>query len=308
MALNFAGWARRQRAGYRLCLIVLAALSGCGGNARKDAPSVGNAAGASMSAAGSSSGAPESIAGASGGGSAASGGGSAASGGGSAASGGGSAASGGGSASAACYWDGQADWSSTHLFDGYAFDPEAGHCRYLKRINSSRTVRFDTLEACSATCDPPSIGQCRVADDCMVERSGCCLCEPVSLVELRAIGRNYADARCESRACSCVPFDGDPQRPYYGARCVNERCQLFDVRETDLLSCESDADCSVRLGLSCCQCGSADVPVAVAVNRQKFAAMSAELLDCAPGQCPQCDERPKWPLAACVEGRCRTLR
>jgi hypothetical protein len=289
---------RRSRGLNRLGLTVLVLLplanGACGGKASRTVPSAVDAAGASSSAAGGSSDRQGATAGASDAGST------------SDAQGGSAGASVGGSPSASCLDSGAPESQSSCDFNGYAFDPGLGYCRFFPSVYCSQTrKRFDTLEACSAACDPPGVGDCRVAADCEVQGQSCCKCEPQDPRLLRAVSRTAADANdCGEIFCSCAPFYGEPERPYYGARCVNQQCELYDVRTTDLSLCNSDADCALREGLQCCQCASAGPWVAV--NPQQFAVMSASFLDCAPGECPDCEHVYSGLLqAVCVEGRCR---
>ena len=191
-------------------------------------------------------------------------------------------------------------------FNGYAFDVASGYCAYFVKSNCAVTSnRFDTLEACIAACDPRGLEHCVGAGDCVVRSVSCCgACEPVKAEDLHALSRNYADVNsCPGVACgACAADDGEPERPYYGARCTNRQCELFDVRNTEIAHCESDSDCVLREGLECCQCASAGPWVAV--NAQLLS--TANFLGCAPGGCPVCEHHaPADDLSAsCVSGRC----
>lgn len=196
--------------------------------------------------------------------------------------------------------------SSSCAFEGFAFDADAERCRYFSTARCEVTKnRFDTLEACVAACDPGGLDRCRVAADCTVRSAGCCrACEPAKREELRAIPIAYADVEtCPDVACgACPPYDGEPERPYYGATCTNQRCELMDVRDTELGTCAADGDCRLRRGLECCECGG-DGPW-VAISNQPLAV--ANLLCGAPLACDQtCDRSPPEDLrASCVAGRC----
>ena len=195
--------------------------------------------------------------------------------------------------------------SSNCDFNAYAFDLASGYCTYFAKSNCALTSnRFDTLEACIAACDPGGLGHCRGASDCVVQSLSCCGgCEPVKVEDLRAISRNYANVNtCPGVACgACPPYDAEPERPYYGARCTNQQCELFDVRNTELVHCENDADCVLREGLECCECATAGPWVALTAQRVS----TLNFLGCAPGSCPMCIHTPAEGLrASCDGGRC----
>lgn len=190
-------------------------------------------------------------------------------------------------------------------FNSYAFDPDAKHCRYFPKSNCAVTGnRFDTLEACVAACDPGGLDRCQLSLDCAVRNTACCGgCEPLKLEDLHAVSTEYADVdTCPGVACgACAPYDGPQERPYYGARCTNQHCELFDVRNTELARCNSDGDCLLREGLECCECASAGPWVAV--NTQRV--LAANFLGCAPGTCPTCEHASRENLrAGCVDGQC----
>ncbi len=277
---------RRQLRALGGPLLLAALIGACGGSARQGAPSLTDTAGASPNDAGSSSvGATAGVAGSEGQGIA------------------GSSSSGG--STPACLDSLAATGLSICDFNHYAFDPASGYCGYLTKAKCGVTSnRFETLEACIAACDPGGLGHCRAAGDCVVRSAACCgECEPVKAEDLRALNRNYADLdTCAGVPCrACAGYDSDSERRYYGARCMNQQCQLFDVRSTEIARCESDGDCVLREGLECCECASAGPWVAISTQT----ILALNFLGCAPGTCPVCDHTPSGDLrASCVDGRC----
>ena len=272
-------------------LILFASLDACAGKAQRDAPSTGDAAGASSSSAGSSTvGATAGVAG-------------------SAEHGAAGSSGSGGSTPTTCLQPVAPTGTSSCDFNSYAFDPDSGYCAYFEKSNCAVTSnRFDTLAACVAACDKAGLLHCQVAGDCVVQNLACCGgCEPVKSQDLLALSRNYADTNtCPAATCSpCPPYDGEPERPYFGAKCSNHQCELFDVRKTELASCEGDADCLLREGLECCECASAGPWVSI--NTQQL--LAANFLGCAPGGCPKCEgHAPSAGLrASCVGGRCAVV-
>lgn len=271
-----AGCAR----GLRLSFFVLAVLSACGGRDTKGSgPSNGgHQGGTAMSGAGADAGPAT----------------------------GGGAGTAGSQQDPPCLEPITANDASSCDFDAYAFDAEAEHCRYFFKARCGVTKnRFDTLDACVAACDPGGLEHCQNSADCVVQGAACCGgCEPVKAEDLRAISRAYAEVQtCPGVQCGpCADHEGPPERPYYGATCANQRCELVDVRETELGSCVADSDCRLRRGLECCECDSSGPWVAVA--NQPLAV--ANLLCGAPVSCDQtCDRTPPEDLqATCFEGRC----
>jgi len=213
---------------------------------------------------------------------------------------------GGASAGHSCLDTVAATATSSCDFNSYAFDPDAERCRYFPKSNCAVTAnRFDTLEACIGACDPGGLDRCQLPGDCVVRTADCCGgCEPVKPKELQALNADYADEdnRCAGGNClACAAYDGSAERPYFGARCVDHRCELFDVRNTELSRCDSDGDCVLREGLECCECASAGPWVAV--NTQIV--LAANFFGCAPGVCPACGHASRENLrASCVAGKC----
>ena len=129
---------------------------------------------------------------------------------------------------------------------------------------------------------------------------------------LRALNRAYADVdSCPGVLCGgCEPYEGAPERPYFGALCKNQRCELFDVREKpELVGCDRDADCRLRQGLGCCEgCGNDGPWIALNEKAQSTNQLASLVCD-VPATCATCDSVPPDDLEPrCIEGRCVVSR
>jgi hypothetical protein len=98
------------------------------------------------------------------------------------------------------------------------------------------------------------------------------------------------------------------ENPNLAATCEAGACAGFDVRqEADLSGCTTEADCTLRYGLGCCEAcqGSEFNLVAVNVNQSAF---SAKMCGSDPVGCPDC--APQYPAnkkAACVANHCQVV-
>jgi len=106
----------------------------------------------------------------------------------------------------------------------------------------------------------------------------------VQAADLRAVnGEWYAQTSpCDvvCGACQEVP-EVDRTSEYFIARCVEQSCQLVDLRD-DYADCTSDDDCFLRDGSSCCEeCDGSDY---IAVSSLAFASELA----CPENICPAC--------------------
>jgi hypothetical protein len=119
---------------------------------------------------------------------------------------------------------------------------------------------------------------------------------------------NYERARgCSGVACGpCPPIDVlQRTSPYFAATCAAGSCRVVDTRQTDVTACTTDSDCTLRLGLNCCEsCGGDNL---LAVNKR--ADLNALLCGDGAGACPPCV--PVYPdefRPACDSGRCLVVR
>jgi hypothetical protein len=99
-------------------------------------------------------------------------------------------------------------------------------------------------------------------------------------------------------ACASAP------NPNLGARCVEGRCQVFDVqRVPEYSSCQSNGDCVLRNGVECCECGGDGW---VAVSRTGGTALVQAM--CAPNSaCAGCAPVPPPALiTTCFQNACST--
>jgi hypothetical protein len=151
-------------------------------------------------------------------------------------------------------------------------------------------------------------GACTAANQCVLATNGCCpSCGEPQQSDFAAVN---ASRLSEFRAAVCpmpVPCPRCAAFPnlYIGARCVNARCESFDVRKVpDFSACTSDADCRLRKGLECCECGAMGEWTAVSVKGQ----MALPDAVCAPGAaCDACAPVPPQSLiAVCNAGHCET--
>jgi hypothetical protein len=81
----------------------------------------------------------------------------------------------------------------------------------------------------------------------------------------------------------------------------------FDLRQTDLGTCEESLDCVLRAGVECCENCSAQPLDFVAIN--KNADETALLCGDTPVDCDACV--PIWPAGItplCVNGSCEVVR
>jgi hypothetical protein len=142
----------------------------------------------------------------------------------------------------------------------------------------------------------------------MVTFTGCCApCEPVNATQFVAVSdpAGYQERKgCGPIACSpCQTSDQGENRRYFGATCNAGYCELFDVRLTDFSRCGSDADCTLRAGLDCCERCDATPEMLIAVNKNS----DVRDLVCGAdaGACPPCVPiYPEGYSAGCNQGVC----
>jgi len=145
--------------------------------------------------------------------------------------------------------------------------------------------------------------QCAQPMDCTLVTQDCCLCGMPELSDFQAVNQKYAaQCSCGGPICDCATA----VNPNLAATCNAGSCEGFDVRQVEAFSgCKVDLDCTLRLGLGCCEgCGSNEWDL-VAVKTDQSALMKA-LCGPQPMPCPACS--PQYPAnkkAACVAGRCQ---
>jgi hypothetical protein len=153
----------------------------------------------------------------------------------------------------------------------------------------------------------PDYAACGPSDECIPVPKGCCEPCSVQLDQFQAIAAKNADIvqktkNCDGVACpGCIGLDlGN-----VAARCVQGRCQLFDVRkEPNVSKCGTDADCVLRYGSRCCwSCTSEDV---IAITKDAEQALRSMVCPAnGPPPCPRCAPQPDPNKTAyCNAGSC----
>jgi hypothetical protein len=118
----------------------------------------------------------------------------------------------------------------------------------------------DDIQACSSN------------TECEVVPGACCNCSSTQVSDYKSINARYATldaARCNGTGCDCPGTAAGLDDPvsYFVATCRAGRCEVVDLRATDITSCKTAADCVLRSGTSCCQ-GCGEDPVAVNVSAE----------------------------------------
>jgi hypothetical protein len=190
-------------------------------------------------------------------------------------------------------------------FPRFYFDAAQGECLpFTYGGCEGNANNFETLDECYAECGGPvsETMRCEIAMDCTVVPTVCCLCGEVARADLLAARRDSAEeilqSNCGAIGCECEAA----APPWAGATCIQGRCVVVDVRETEYTECSLSTDCVLRRGLDCCEnCASdgSDV-IAVRKDRDIGALTCGALVDCAA-----CSTEllPAYD-AVCREGRC----
>jgi len=132
---------------------------------------------------------------------------------------------------------------------------------------------------------------CAFTEDCVVTHPGCCdHCMPASSENMVAVNRaaapEYHASTCGSQlGCTvCVPLPN----PYLHALCVEGRCELFDLFESEIAECTSNEQCELRQA-DCCACGTDASWIAINGDRTE----EYEELMCDPPRiCDACPDPP----------------
>jgi hypothetical protein len=150
-------------------------------------------------------------------------------------------------------------------------------------------------------------GECTGPGQCALAFLTCCapcieygLDDVIPLHEDQ-VGPHYSDMGCDDLP-ACPPCVGPPN-PDLFAYCEGGQCVEADMGVHPLNECAVDADCKLRYGLACCECGAEGLGLtAIPVNAQDDLAA----LVCKPDQgCLEC--APTYPANAspfCDAGRC----
>ena len=148
------------------------------------------------------------------------------------------------------------------------------------------------------------------AMDCVLEAAGCCGACGAGAVEnyvalnLRRVEDYYSTQGCNGLLCGPCP---EPlpygEVPPFVATCESGRCQVVELLEAGVFTCERDSDCRLRHGLGCCEGCGGDVSRLVSVGDE------TKLLELVcpsegPG-CPDCGQiNPDCPVPVCNAGTC----
>jgi hypothetical protein len=124
--------------------------------------------------------------------------------------------------------------------------------------------------------------KCDATTVCMLATPGCCgTCGPVTLASYVAIDASQASA-FHSATCPApepCPNCATIPDPNYLAACRSGECTAIDLRNDAMSACATDADCRLRWGGECCECGAAPYQL-VALASASEPALDAIL--CAP--------------------------
>jgi hypothetical protein len=149
-------------------------------------------------------------------------------------------------------------------------------------------------------------GTCSGGGTCVAVRKGCC--DPCGMPEVDSFaGVNVAHVEVfKAETCPVpMPCPKCPTivNPNIAARCVNNRCQAFDVGKVpEFSACSFDSDCRLRGGLACCEPCSSDLWVALNVSSE----MALRSAVCnGPIACPPCIPIPPAGMRpVCKTGYC----
>jgi Kunitz/Bovine pancreatic trypsin inhibitor domain len=197
----------------------------------------------------------------------------------------------------------------------YWHNPTSGVCEpFTYGGCQGNANRFETAIACQVACrgGTPDYDGCTGPTDCVVTPFACCgECEPVSVQSIIAINKSHVADYDNSMGCAAVGCGvckevppTERTSPNFVATCTRGRCALVDIRETELVACQSNTECKLRMGAGCCERCSDDSVVALNTG--------ANLRDlvCGDGApaCPPCvPTLPKGYAAFCISGKCQVM-
>lgn len=140
---------------------------------------------------------------------------------------------------------------------------------------------------------------CEAPGTCTLFAKNCCggYCDPSTPIEqyqpVNADRVNDLEAelcRYDVACPGCMSADD----PAFFAACRGGECRAVDLRADTLSSCDSDADCRLRWGTSCCEdCGGGAPERLVAYSTN--ANLEAEVCPPNGGACPPCAPPPYPP-------------
>jgi len=114
----------------------------------------------------------------------------------------------------------------------------------------------------------------------------------VQYVEAHGTGTLLSDY---TSTVKCV--NGEVTNPNIGARCVNNRCEAFDVRLVPEFSqCTSDTECSLRPSVNCCGCNAW-----IAVSAKGVSTLPEAVCSSRGTLCLRCPAPPQGMTPACVK-------
>ena len=154
-----------------------------------------------------------------------------------------------------------------------------------------------------AACDGP--GQCT-----LVQNSCCGPCGEPTLGDYDAVNAESADAYFNVFVCPepmPCPACAITPNPDLFAYCEAGKCAGADVTAHAFSECTTAADCTLRMGLGCCEGCAGDAAALVAVASSELAALHDAI--CPPDfGCPACAPMypPEWK-ADCVAGHCAVV-
>jgi len=164
------------------------------------------------------------------------------------------------------------------------------------RVSASAMVSSSPSETCQRT------------SDCRVMARGCCPpCRDLNEQgETRYKPAVFSQAQlaerqrqCANKTLKCAKCSDSGLETSYLPQCVDQRCEMIDVRSSSMSACEVDADCVLRPP-RCCGCKGQ--PVAVSMSGQALFRQTV----CEAGvKCRAC-QIPNYEglSAACVNGHC----
>lgn len=139
---------------------------------------------------------------------------------------------------------------------------------------------------------------CTRSSECFIKPADCCQndCMRDALVTRNSRGFDGYLTSCVERGCTPCRVSGR-----WVPQCVENRCTIVDLENSDLSACRAAADCKMRWGAVCCEPCSPD-PAFDLVSVSRAATF------CAAGDsCDPCG-LPSFPATAsvvCVDEHCR---
>jgi hypothetical protein len=154
----------------------------------------------------------------------------------------------------------------------FAFDPTTGVCQpFVYGGCGGNGNNFETADACYDACGGQGevdLAACEYPTDCTWVPASCCNCEQPNVGNVIAFNKAKMSQleqvrRCDLVDCAaCQPI----ANPWLGATCRSGRCVAFDVRRTELATCETASDCRFRAGVECCENCLAPREAFIAIN------------------------------------------